>query len=186
MSGSDHGRGRPLGRLLLSGVAVVALTAAACADGSSGSQQGGTGDAGTGGESGDLTIVMDEYAFIPDTLTVSAGDEIEVTIVNDGNEPHELMIGMPTGGGPEWGTDLFGMMNPEVMSGEGYHMEGVGHMEGEEGEHGMGHGAEVELEPGGQVTLRMHVPEDATGEWEMGCYLGGHYEAGMHGTMVVQ
>jgi uncharacterized cupredoxin-like copper-binding protein len=110
--------------------------------------------------------------------------------VNDGDEPHELMIGQPSGGGPEWGTDLFGMMEPEAVEGDGYHMEGVGHMEGseegEEEEHGMGHGAEVEVEPGGQVLLRLHVPEDATGEWEMGCFLTGHYEAGMHGTLVVE
>ncbi|HEX6208432.1 MAG TPA: hypothetical protein VF058_08765 [Actinomycetota bacterium] len=183
MLGRDTQRGRRLGRLLLSGAAVIALTAAACADGSSDSG-GGTEAGGAGGDSGDLTIVMDEYGFIPDTLNVSAGDEIEVTIVNDGNEPHELMIGMPMGGGPEWETDLFGMMDPEALSGEGYHMEGVEHEEEEE-EHGMGHGAEVEVEPGGQVTLRMHVPEDASGEWEMGCYLPGHYEAGMHGTLVV-
>ena len=30
------------------------------------------------------------------------------------------------------------------------------------------------------------LPEDRRGEWATGCFLSGHYEAGMHGTLIVE
>lgn len=180
------GRRRPF-LVLAGGIAVLALVAAACGGGTSGSEgtRSGTTETDAVQDEGKLTLVMDEFTFLPETLTVSAGSDLELTIVNEGGKPHELMIGLPVGGGPEWETDLFGRMEPEVMRGGSFHMEGFEHMEDEmEGEHGH-HGAEIEVEPGGQVIIRMHIPEDAVGKWEMGCFLPQHYEAGMKGTMIV-
>ena len=47
-------------------------------------------------------------------------------------------------------------------------------------------GAHVTVEPGGVVELTLLVPADAVGTWEIGCFLEGHYEAGMLGTFNVQ
>lgn len=183
--------------VLLPGVAALALVAAGCAGGAGGAG-GDTGmeetevEAGGGGEGGEVTLVMDEFSFVPETLTLPAGEEVDLTIVNEGGKAHELMIGMPVGSGPEWESDLFVRMEPEAMHGEGYELEGFEGMheeeEGEEEGHAAGemHGAEVEVEPGAEVTLRLHVPADAEGDWEMGCFLPQHYESGMKGTLVVE
>ncbi len=182
-------RSRGVRRSLLL-VSVLALVAGAC--GGDGETSDGGGAVAVDGQDG-LTIVMDEYSYAPETLTVTAGEEVVLTIINEGDEEHELMIGLPVGGGPEWETDLFARMAPEVISGEEYHLEGFEGME--EGEHeeeegheegAMAHGAEVEVEARGEVTLRLHIPEDAVGEWEIACYLTNHYESGMKGTLIVQ
>jgi len=169
-------------------VAILALAAAACGGGSTGAGAGEAPIAPEQQQEG-LTLVMDEFSFAPDTLTVSAGQEVVLTILNEGKKAHELMIGLPVGGGPGWQTDLFVRMDPQVVSGEGYELEGFeGMEEGHEEEEGdmQMHGAEIEVEAGGEVTLRLTVPADAAGEWEMGCFLPRHYESGMRGTLIVQ
>lgn len=45
---------------------------------------------------------------------------------------------------------------------------------------------EVDVEPGGQATLRFTVPASAKGEWEMGCFIPGHYESGMSGFLEIE
>ncbi|HSL66985.1 MAG TPA: cupredoxin domain-containing protein [Actinomycetota bacterium] len=171
-------------------LSAIALVAASCGGGGTPSTQGGGGEATIGDttDQGSITIVMDEYSFSPSTITVKAGQEFDLKIRNIGNDEHELMIGLPVGGGPEWKQDLFGRMDVQVMGGEG-HLEGFEGMveeEGEEGGHeGMQHGAEVEVEAGNEVTLHVRVPADAAGSWEIGCFLPNHYERGMKGTLVV-
>lgn len=46
-------------------------------------------------------------------------------------------------------------------------------------------GWHVEVEPGGKAVLKFTVPEGKADGWEMGCFVAGHYEAGMKGKMVV-
>jgi len=41
------------------------------------------------------------------------------------------------------------------------------------------------VQAGGYVTLRLELPAGAAGQWEMGCFIPGHYEAGMRGVLVV-
>jgi len=45
---------------------------------------------------------------------------------------------------------------------------------------------EVDVEAGGVATLRFTVPATAKGRWEMGCFLAGHYESGMKGTIMIE
>ncbi len=64
--------------------------------------------------------------------------------------------------------------------------EDADHDEGEAEEGGHGHdGNTIMVEPGGQVELTLTLPADAEGVWEMGCFIEGHYEAGMLGQLVV-
>ncbi|MFQ5524550.1 MAG: plastocyanin/azurin family copper-binding protein, partial [Acidimicrobiia bacterium] len=63
--------------------------------------------------------------------------------------------------------------------------EGADHAESEGADHADDHGAMIEVEPGGEITLRFTIPADATGTYEMGCFLPGHYDAGMKGTVTV-
>ncbi len=49
-----------------------------------------------------------------------------------------------------------------------------------------GHGTMFTLEPGGLATLRFRVPEERRGEWMVGCFVPGHFEAGMKGVLRVE
>lgn len=44
---------------------------------------------------------------------------------------------------------------------------------------------ELDLEPGGELDIVFTLPQDAAGEWELGCFVVGHYEAGMLTALVV-
>ena len=46
-------------------------------------------------------------------------------------------------------------------------------------------GAAFTVEPFGRVELELLIPADVSGNWGFGCFIKGHYEAGMHGTMTV-
>jgi uncharacterized cupredoxin-like copper-binding protein len=44
----------------------------------------------------------------------------------------------------------------------------------------------VEAKTGQTFVMTFTLPEDRRGEWTTGCFLSGHYEAGMHGTLIVE
>ncbi len=46
-------------------------------------------------------------------------------------------------------------------------------------------GSAITVKPGGRVELELQIPLDAAGDWEFGCFIEGHFEAGMHGTLSV-
>ncbi len=62
------------------------------------------------------------------------------------------------------------------------------HAEAEADAHGGGHehGTMAEAQVGGTVLMTFTLPEDRRGEWMTGCFLPGHYDAGMHGTLTVE
>jgi len=49
-----------------------------------------------------------------------------------------------------------------------------------------GHGTMFTLEPGGSATVKFRVPEERRGEWMVGCFVPGHFEAGMKGELRVE
>lgn len=65
---------------------------------------------------------------------------------------------------------------------------GHGEQHAEEQAHGEGHehGTMVEAQAGQTFVMTFTLPEDRRGEWTTGCFLPGHYEAGMHGTLIVE
>ncbi|MCM8749003.1 cupredoxin domain-containing protein [Thermomicrobiaceae bacterium CFH 74404] len=69
--------------LLALSLPVVSAALAAC---------GGGGNGGGGGEGGGTTIRMSEYQFSPNTLTASAGQEVKVTLRNEGSLEHDFVI----------------------------------------------------------------------------------------------
>jgi uncharacterized cupredoxin-like copper-binding protein len=56
------------------------------------------------------------------------------------------------------------------------------HMEGESG----GSTYELNLDAFATIYMTFTVPEDYTGEWEIGCFIPRHYERGMGGKIVVE
>lgn len=137
-----------------------------------------------GGAGTKVTITMADFLFQPNPVRLKAGVPVEVTLVNKGANAHELLIGrnvkMEDGTPAGFEVDFFdyGKLPVEVVKGEKYHVGELHEIE-EEGWH-------VELEPGGQVTLRFTIPPEKVGEWEIACFISGHYESGMHGTLIVE
>jgi uncharacterized cupredoxin-like copper-binding protein len=43
----------------------------------------------------------------------------------------------------------------------------------------------VMLRPGESCTLSLVIPANRTGEWEMGCFMPGHYSFGQHASVIV-
>jgi uncharacterized cupredoxin-like copper-binding protein len=139
-----------------------------------------------------LVLLMDEFSFTvagpppppgypPETAVLPAGRSVLVTLRNVGRIVHHWSVGrtLLPGGGYE--HDLLAMMEPEVLSGTGYRL-----VETEEGAAGGPGGLIIEVAPGGAVTLRLAVPPDATGTWEMACFVPGHYQAGMRKALTIK
>ncbi len=129
-----------------------------------------------------VVIVMNEFSFAvggsppppgypPVSATLPAGGSVLVTLRNEGHIVHEWRVGRTvlTEGGYE--DDLLAMMKPEVLSGMGYRLVETPD------------GLKVEVDPGAAVTLRLAVAAEASGTWEMGCFVPGHYQAGMKATL---
>lgn len=49
----------------------------------------------------------------------------------------------------------------------------------------MGSGAGIRVDAAKSGSLTFRVP-DANGRYEFGCFVPGHYEAGMKGTLVIE
>ncbi|MEX2502619.1 MAG: hypothetical protein WD336_09600 [Trueperaceae bacterium] len=45
---------------------------------------------------------------------------------------------------------------------------------------------QLDLEPGATLELAFTLPSDARGEWEIGCFIPGHYENGHVASLTVQ
>ncbi len=152
---------------------------------------------GTGGGEAtgtEFTLQLSEYKFSPGTIRVQAGQEIRVTLKNVGQKDHEWMVGRGMkemeGAPAGFEEDFFHEVqvkafrdgqevDPESLMGEGMEMGGMG---------GEDHGFMVRLSPGEEVTLVFTVPEEAAGEWTMGCFEddGQHFEEGMKGKFIVE
>jgi uncharacterized cupredoxin-like copper-binding protein len=132
-----------------------------------------------------LVLLMNEFSFFVEGLprpagyprpgaTLPTGSSVLVTLRNDGGIVHEWRVGRTLRPGGGYEEDLLAMMEPEVVSGTGFRL-----VQPEEAAAGGPGGASIEVSPGSAVTLRLAVPANATGSWEMGCFVPGHYQAGM-------
>lgn len=45
---------------------------------------------------------------------------------------------------------------------------------------------ELELDPGVRIAVNFKLPSQTKGEWELGCFIAGHYEAGMRLPLLVE
>jgi uncharacterized cupredoxin-like copper-binding protein len=100
-----------------------------------------------------------EFAFVPATWNLETGKLYKVTLVNEGKVKHEWVA-------PEFTQTLW---TRKVEVG-GVEVKGVI--------------SEIELPPGGRADWYF-VPI-RTGEFEMGCEIEGHRQAGMIGKVVVK
>lgn len=130
-----------------------------------------------------ITIEMGEH-FLADAkgvrggpFKVSANKTVGIHVVNKGTVDHELLFGREVKVGGDYKTNLFENIPVDAFaypSGKKIEVATEGKV------------AELELEPGADVWLRVTFPESAKGEWEIGCFVEGHYEAGMKAKFVIE
>jgi len=139
---------------------LVALAAVACAS------QPGKPAAGRV-----IELTMREFTFSPRTITVRPGETVTLKFTNVGALEHEFMAGRAPVPGRGYSEDWLKRAVPALAS----HTHA--------GEEHLGEGVRVSADWGHQVTLV--VPEEK-GTYEFGCFITGHYEAGMKGSIVVR
>lgn len=143
---------------------LAAILLAACAPSAS--------QPATGGESATIQIELKDFAFKPSRITVKAGQRVTLKLVNSDTIEHELMAGRQanvTEGG--FAEDLFKDVQLDIKGGK---PSAHGHS-----------GSGVLVDAGKTAELSFTVPS-RKGTYEIGCFVPGHYVAGMKGTLVVQ
>jgi uncharacterized cupredoxin-like copper-binding protein len=186
---------RPIGTVIL----VVSILAAACGSGGD--------DSGASSSVSDpdvhIRVNMTEYGFGSDVIEVEAGQTVEFLLKNSGDLDHEFMIGreVTSGvGGTATGFehDFFDGLAPTVdppgakmdmesMDADDHDHDHDGTMDMDSDDHGDDHGFMVILKPGGTASVTVTIPDDAVGDWEIGCFRdkGSHWSSGMRATLRV-
>ncbi len=140
-----------------------------------------------------VTLVMKEFKFEPATVHLKVGEQVVLTLKNAGTVEHEWSAGQtPVDSAQQKGyrRDLFALLKPSV-TGKEYELERVSASApasdmSSEGETAKMLSTELDVQPGGSATLRFTVPANAKGTWQFGCFVTGHYESGMKGTLVIE
>ncbi len=57
---------------------------------------------------------------------------------------------------------------------------------GHDGDHAAHGWMGLHLLPGESATIHVWIPEDQKGEWEVACFMLGHYEAGQHAPFIIE
>jgi uncharacterized cupredoxin-like copper-binding protein len=129
-----------------------------------------------------LRVDMGEYYFQVEgqeqnaPIVLQAGQPYEFVFVNVGMMEHEVLIGRDVvveDGVPDgYEINLLDSVPFDVV-GEGWEVEATGLIE-------------MEFEVGTTITIHVTVPEAFVGDWEIGCFIPGHYQAGMKAPVRVE
>lgn len=111
---------------------------------------------GGGGPTTDLDVTMTDFQFQPAQYTVPAGQEITLSLTNNGAVVHNFVI-------MKQGTSAGPMFDDEDVPNVYW---------------------EVELPPGGNTTTSFTAPVEP-GDYEVVCRTEGHVASGMTGKLTV-
>lgn len=112
---------------------------------------------GGGGPSTSLSVTMTDFAFTPNAFTVPAGEEITLTIVNNGAVVHNFVI-----------------MQLETTAGASW----------DEADQSNVFWEERDITPGGELNVTFTAPAEP-GEYQLVCRTVGHIASGMIGKLTV-
>ena len=114
------------------------------------------------------------------TFTLPTGKTIGIHIHNEGAELHELMIGRTVV--MKEGEHGYEQNLTELVSSDVFFY--YGDVKAEIG--GATYG-EIEMDEGVRdLWIRINVPANLKGEWELGCFAPEHYDKGMHAKLIFQ
>ena len=143
----------------------------------------------SGPDAQQIEVTLDEFSISPSPLRIPTGQPVTLVVKNVGQIPHEFMAGRQVQGN-DFEHDLFAGLHVNIWGGTSGEVTPNDHMDAEGGSshHGGDHeqGTMVEPEPGQIVYMSFTLPESRRGEWSTGCFLPGHYAAGMYGTLIVE
>lgn len=110
------------------------------------------------------------------TFRLPAGKTIGIHIHNEGTVMHEFVIGRNMKDG-EYQQVLTKLVPADIFYYYGQTKSEVGDAEF----------GDLEVEPGlRDIWVRLNIPAELKGEWELGCLAEGHHEAGMHAKLIVE
>ena len=115
---------------------------------------------------------MRGFVFTPRSIELEAGETITLVLRNADNVEHEFMAGRDPLQGGGYKQDLLALFG----------------LPAKPGEHAMGHSAEgvgIRVAPKGTESITFTVP-GAFGTYEIGCFVAGHYEAGMKAALTIE
>ncbi|HEU4741884.1 MAG TPA: cupredoxin domain-containing protein [Meiothermus sp.] len=126
-----------------------------------------------------VTVALYEMGFKPGQLQLKAGVPAEITLRNAGKAAHEFQAYLNPKTAPkgESSWDAYLEQNTLWLGGKAQLEIGGRTMDASKW-------IEVMLKPGEQAVLRFTPVKK--GNYELGCHLPGHYEAGMRGSVVVR
>jgi uncharacterized cupredoxin-like copper-binding protein len=110
----------------------------------------------SGGPSTKLRVELSDFAITPNQLSVPAGAEIQIKVVNNGTVEHNFYI-------MQYGVDVGDMFDEEDIANAYW---------------------EVDAQPDESVELSFTAP-DQPGTYQIVCGMPGHLQAGMVGTLEV-
>lgn len=123
------------------------------------------------------------------TFILPAGKTVGIHLHNEGGSVHELMMGR------EVEFMEMEMEGRKVTRPHGYHENLLRLVEwdlffyynGVKAEVGEAEFGEIRVDQGiRDIWLRAKIPEELRGEWEIGCFVPGHYEAGMRAKLIIK
>jgi len=129
-----------------------------------------------------VRIEMGEFYFQVEgqerneAIVLQAGQPYDLLFANVGTMEHEVLIGrelLVEDGVPDgYATNLLDAVVIDVFEDDWLvRMSGM---------------IEFEVEEGESLVFRVTVPEDLVGTWEIGCFIPGHYQAGMKAPFVIE
>lgn len=151
-------------------------------------------------------VLMKEYAYLPNPLTLKSGQRTTLAVINRGKMPHEFRIGRdvaPDKSG--FKEDLFAGV--EVKIGTSPEEEQKATAEGKDDSSASDSASDSSaatdsdsssspsdssgpvravIPAGATVYMTFTLPRDRRGEWEMGCFENLHYGSGMSGKVRVE
>ena len=170
-------------------ILAVSMLAAACGSGGDGGEATGAG----GDPDAHIRVNMTEYGFGSDVIEVRAGQTVEFLLKNSGDLDHEFMIGREVTVGMDgmatgFGHDFFEGLMPTVDPPEVGMVMGSMEIETDTDGHDDDHGFMVTLGPGATASVTVTIPDDAVGDWEIGCFRdkGSYWSSGMHATLRIR
>ena len=109
-----------------------------------------------------ITVTVKEFAFDPNVITVTAGQPVELTFINEGAVEHDFAVEVISV------TDV-------STSGSGDH-----HMSGDHSKYALHTST-----PAGETSTLTFTPTEP-GTYKIICSVPGHLEAGMTGELIVK
>jgi hypothetical protein len=132
-----------------------------------------------------ITVTLREFSVVPSRVQLKVGEAVELTLRNAGLLTRDWMAGSGLVSAPDakgFRRDLLSLLQPKET--------GVRYVRAHAGMAGEADGLKwvsegMEIEPGGEVTLRFTVPAIARGTWNMVWVFPGPYESGAAGTLEI-